>query len=228
MAEEIPATGAAAAAGSPVLGKVVLDRARRAVAFPAVVNQRSGLVEYVLVTEQGKTHESVLRTEAAPRDIHVALLLLNARPASSPVFPDDPAAPLPGVPVRIEASWVEDGREVRRPLEDLVITTNRGDRLVRGPWAYTGSYVSRGTFVAQEEGSIVALQVDPSALINNPRPGRENDELHHVNPQALPAGDQAVTVTIRVLDVTRTNTPILRARLEQPRPATSPEAAPPI
>ncbi|MBK9137176.1 MAG: hypothetical protein IPM17_00140 [Verrucomicrobia bacterium] len=212
----------------PALGKVSLDRANRSISFPASVNQRRGLVEYVIVTERGKTHESVLRTDVEPQHIHLALLLLDAQPPSSPEFPADPAAPLPGVPVRIEVSWAEGGREVRRPLEDLVITTNRGDRLARGPWAYNGSYISRGTFVAQQEGSIVALQVDPSALINNPRPGRENDELHHANPATLPPDDRVVTVSIRLLDVTRTNTPILRVPTEKSPAVTGPEAAPPI
>jgi hypothetical protein len=184
-------------------------------------------VEYVIVTERGKTHESVLRTEVEPQHIHLALLLLDARPPSSPIFPLDPTLPLPGVPVEIEVGWRQDDREIRRPLEDLVVTRNRGNVLARGPWAYNGSYLSRSNFVAQQEGSIVALQVDPSALINNPRPGRENDELHHVNADALPLDSTPLTVWIRLLDVARTNTPIIRVPSSESHPAASKTLDPP-
>lgn len=195
----------------PPLGKVILDPARRTFSFPASVNQRTGVVEYVVVTTQGKTHESVLRTDAEPQHIHLAALLLDAQPPSTPIFPSDLAAPLPGVPIRIAVLWTQGGHEIRRPLEDFVVTTNRGERLARGPWTYNGSYVSRGSFVAQQEGSIVSLQIDPSALINNPRPGRENDDLHHVNSTNLPPSDVPLRIEIQIESAGSTNAPAASA-----------------
>ena len=181
------------------LGKVVLDKDQRLVSFPAVINQREGLVEYVVVTTQGKTHESVWRTDAEPKHIHLAMLLLGAKPASTPFNPPDYFFQLPpGERVTLEAVWRIGGGEVRRPLEEFVITTNNMRRLPPGPWIYNGSFVHGGLFVAQRDGSIVALKVDACALINNPRLGRENENLYCVNTPALPPDGVAVELAIRL------------------------------
>ena len=60
------------------VGEVTVDARLRVAAFPAKVNQIIGLIEYALVTEQGKTHESFLSTKIKPGDLHIALLLLGA------------------------------------------------------------------------------------------------------------------------------------------------------
>jgi len=180
------------------LGLVRVNARERSVSFPASVNQRTGLVEYVVVTSTGKTHESVLRTDAEPQHIHLGLLLLGAHPANTPVFPADPGTPPPGEPIHIDVVWQAGGKEVSHPIEDLVVTTNRWQALGRGSWTYNGSYLSDRRFVAQQEGSIVALQIDPSALVNNPRHGRENDELHHVNPALLLPDNTPLRVRIRL------------------------------
>src|SRR6185503_14628823 len=73
------------------LGEVVLDKARRTVSFPVLLNQKVGSVEYAVVTLQGKTHESVFKTPASPVHIHMSLLLLGARPADTNYLSDDPA-----------------------------------------------------------------------------------------------------------------------------------------
>ena len=64
------------------IGLVRLDKNQRSVQFPAVLNQDHGLIEYLLVTTRGKTHESLLKTEAEPFHIHVAMLLLGAKGAA--------------------------------------------------------------------------------------------------------------------------------------------------
>ena len=51
---------------------------------------------------------------------------------------------------------------------------------------------------AQGSGSIVSLRLDPGALLNNPRPGRMNDELHHVNTTALPTETSRLHMVMRL------------------------------
>ena len=62
------------------VGGVTIDSKLQVAVFPAEVNQIIGLIEYALVTEQGKTHESFLSTKIKPRDVHVAMLLLGVKP----------------------------------------------------------------------------------------------------------------------------------------------------
>ena len=56
----------------------------------------------------------------------------------------------------------------------------------RGQWIYNGSNFSEGSFTAGRDGSIVSIHIDPDALINNPWPGRENDDLYKSNTDKLP------------------------------------------
>ena len=179
------------------IGRVTLDRAKQSLSFPAAVNQRAGLIEYMVVTVGGKIHESVFRTDAAPRDIHLGALLLGLQPANTNAFPEEATATLPGQPVEIDVTWQVRGREVRRRLDEFVRTTDPARPFRRGPWIYNGSFLADGAFVAQYGGSIVAIQTDPSALINNPRPDRTDDDIHVVEPKRLPQEGTRVTIVIR-------------------------------
>lgn len=180
------------------LGAVQLNVRDRTVSFPAVVNMEAGLIEYLLVTTTGKTHESLLRTEVAPHQIQLALLLLGARGAGTNAFPDSPSQPLPGDPVSLELVWIDQGQPKRIRAEEAVRDRRRRRPATPGPWVYTGSRVVEGTFVAELLGSIVAIMEDPDALINNPRPGREDDENWEIQPGVMPPLDTPVQVIIRL------------------------------
>src|SRR5919108_5617454 len=55
------------------LGNITIDKTAQSISFPAVVNMKEGLLEYLLVRTGGKTHESLLRTTAEPYQLQVAL-----------------------------------------------------------------------------------------------------------------------------------------------------------
>lgn len=176
------------------IGRVTLDKQSRSVSFPAIVNMTEAIVEYVVVTREGKVHESLLRTDAAPKDIHVAMLLLDAKGAGTNAVPEDPLKPIPGDPVIIEVSWKNKRGERRVRVEELIWNTQLKTNLSKGVWIYNGSRIENGAFMADLEGSIVSLITDPFALVNNPRPGRDNDDLCEVNSKAVPPLDTAVEV----------------------------------
>ncbi len=176
------------------IGRVRLDKNARTVAFPAVVNMTEAIIEYVIVTKDGKTHESLLRTEAQPKDIHVAMLLLGVKGAGTNAVPEDPAKPIPGDAIAIEITWKARNREKRARAEDLIYNTVTKTNLTRGVWIYNGSVIEEGKFMAETEGSIISLITDPFALVNNPRPGRDNDDLCEVNRGAVPPLDTPVEV----------------------------------
>ncbi|HOB97742.1 MAG TPA: YdjY domain-containing protein [Verrucomicrobiota bacterium] len=181
------------------IGLVTLDRTARTVRFPAAVNQRAGLIEYAVVTTTGKVHESIFRTEAAPRDIHLAMLLLGVKPANTNVLHDDPHSPLPGERIGIEVGWQRGRKEVRRPLADFVRIESPARSSGSRGWLYNGSFLVNGDFAAQRGGSIVSLITDASALVNNPWPDRGDDEIHQVRGKALPREDSPVEIILRVL-----------------------------
>lgn len=198
--------------GPPMIfGAVHLDKELRALSFPALVNQRTGVVEYAVVAAGGKTHESIFRTEAQPAHIHIAMLLLGVNPAYTNRFPADPKSPPPGPSIWVEVSWREGEKVVRHAMEDLIVAGQARRALPAGPWAYNGSYLARKNFVAQRDGSVVSLHIDPDALVNNPRPGREDDDAHVINTVLLPPDKTPVEVTFRMRPVDRTDA-------EKPKP----------
>ena len=180
------------------IGHVTLDQSNRTVRFPASVNQRGETVEYAVVHKTGKTHESIFRTEASPQDIQVALLLLGAKPVVTNLFGADGKGPPPGDKVFIAVSWTNKSGRIECAIEDVVLNRQTQKTLSNGAWIYNGSNFSEGTFTAQRDGSIVSIHIDPDALINNPRPGRENDDLHVPNAEKLPAIGAPVEITIKL------------------------------
>jgi hypothetical protein len=171
------------------VGKVILDKKKRTLVFPAEVNMDAGPVEYFLVTTRGKTHESVLRTDAEPYHIHIGMLLLGAKAATStdPAIFYDPKNEIPGDRISIEVTWKMG--EVTRTMaaEDLVTNLQDQKPMQKGSWAYNGSQLVQGSFIAQREGSIISIISDAYALINNPRRGRENDKIWESAKNTVPA-----------------------------------------
>jgi hypothetical protein len=68
--------------------------------------------------------------------------------------------------------------------------------LKRGPWVFTGSRFREDGFAAELDGSIVSLITDGDSLINNPRPGREDDDNWLIRTNGLPPLSTAVSVII--------------------------------
>jgi hypothetical protein len=180
------------------VGEVKLDKALRTVQFPAVINLEDAPVEYLLVTERGKVHESVLRTQAEPYHIHLAMLLLGVKGGNTNDFSEIKPADIPGDKVNVEVSWTGPEGLKKVAAEKLVWNREEKQHMTLGPWVYNGSSVVDGFFLAQQEGSIISLIVDPIAIINNPRVGAENDEIWMVNTNGLPPLNSPVQVTLRL------------------------------
>jgi hypothetical protein len=108
------------------------------------------------------------------------------------------APAIQGDKVLLLANWKAGGDRKSVNAEDLVLNTREKRTARRGPWIYNGSRFSRGKFGAQVEGSIIAMITDPFALINNPRPGHDDDSVWEVDPKKTPAKDTPVEITIKL------------------------------
>jgi len=183
------------------LGKILVNKAAKAIEFPAVVNLREGIAEYFLVHKSGKIHESVFRTDVEPYQIHVAMLLIGAQGAGTNAFPEsEQAGPIPGNPVRIEIGWKEGKREKLLSAEEFVRDVSKGAAMEKGTWTYNGARQFQNVFTAQETGSIVSCITDPDTLINNPRRRRDDDDNWVSNTRKVPPDGTLVRVVIK-LDV---------------------------
>jgi hypothetical protein len=180
---------------------VTLDNARQTVSFPAAVNMTSNLVEYVVVCDDGKTHESLLRTSVEPQDIHVAMLLIGAQgsPPQKAAPPDEDKV-LPGDKARVWIEWRNKaGKSERVRAEDLALNDKTKRPMKHGDWVYNGSWIFNGRFVAQTERSIVSIIFDRDALMNSGHPQRGDDEIWFANTKRIPKLDHPVRVKIELL-----------------------------
>ncbi|MEI7728395.1 MAG: YdjY domain-containing protein [Verrucomicrobiota bacterium] len=184
--------------GTYQVGIVKLEKAKNTITFPAQINMREGIVEYALVSSQGKLHESVLQTEAEPYHIHVAMLLLGAKGSPKELREEDFLRNIPGDKVTIQVAWKVDGVEKNAPLESWILDKILEKPMKAGEWTYNGSRTVEAVFLAQRERSIIALIADPDALVNNPRTYREKDDNWTGNPEACPPVGTPVQVSIKI------------------------------
>ena len=189
-----------------------LDKKDRRISFDATVNQKTGLIEYLLVNDKGKVHESLFATKVAPHDIHLALLLIGLKEDTKSNL-DEPVPPsaidsaylhsapkIKGVPVRISVSWTQDGKKQEVPAENWIFNLHTNQLMTPGPWTYNGSLIEDGTFLADQELSIVAVITDPTALANNPSEGYDDDQIWQIQEKAVPAMDTPVEISITLAD----------------------------
>ena len=197
------------------VGSVQLDKNTGIVSFPAKVQMDDGLLEYLLVTTQGPVHESLFVSDAAPQDVHMAMLLLGAKGmvqqgAKAPGRIDADylakAPKLTGDRILLSVKWTDkDGKEQVAPPERWIMrkvfTPRKPTKNVpaeEGPWLYTGSYFYENRFIAQADGTFAAMVTFPGALINNPRSGSNDDHIWFVKTEAVPPVGTPVTFTIKL------------------------------
>ena len=190
------------------VGGVSLNKETKTATFPGTINMTRGLIEYLLVQEGGKTHESLLATKVEPYHLHVAMLLLGAKvakPDGEKAPPDTidaqylKTAPKPkGDNVIIKVRWKDGDKDVEMNVEDLIQDDATKSPMSRGPWVYNGSMLSGGMFLAQEERDFAALVIDPAALINNTRPGSDNDQIWEIRANIVPKENTPVEISIQL------------------------------
>ncbi|MDB4673619.1 YdjY domain-containing protein [Verrucomicrobiales bacterium] len=191
-------------------GKITFDKKDRSVRIPAKVVQRNVLLEYVLVHENGKTHESILATDASAMRLHTVLLLLRYSQSKEMLNPSVPAEMAvsgetaeekAGAQLTVTVSWddPESGEPQTAPIESWITHLDDDDTespVSPGPFILTGSRIYEGKFVAEIDGNILALYLDPTALINNPRKDNFSDESWLANKSVIPPLDTEVTLVI--------------------------------
>jgi hypothetical protein len=184
------------------IGGISIDKNANTLSFPAVVNMEKGLLEYLLVRNGGKTHESLLRTVVEPYNLQIAALLLGLEGTSAPLaFQGAPEAPK-GDPVEITLLVAgKDGTQLALKPEAWISLRIDGVAKDVPPvrWVFSGSLVYNGRFAAQQQGSMISIFHDPVAMIDNASPGGESDKIWFVREGTVPAVGTPVTVLVKLL-----------------------------
>lgn len=171
-------------------GDILIDRKSNTIEIPAITNQISGLVEYGIVHEDGKIHESLFRTKIRPQILHTSLLLLKAKPVASffeNLWSDEPkVVNYDNYCFDIFVNWEMNGTKFNKTFEKLSINQNRKQSVEKKSFIFTGSRVIEGTFLAETSGSILAIYADDNAILNNSDYDSANDDVWIANKEEMP------------------------------------------
>ncbi len=188
------------------IGQVMVDTKQRVVTFPAQVNLREGVLEVLICTQYGKTHESLLTTKVSPLHLNVAFLLLGLEGGNAVKYQGHSTKPT-GSPVQISFKFKKGDKERVIRAEDWVYNNHTKRPMLHTHWVYVGSVVTENGFMAQRQGQIVTTFHDPFTLIDNPLPGGADDTIYIPYTRVLPPLGTPVTVLIKPLPHDRKSHP---------------------
>lgn len=197
------------------LGSIEINSEKRTITFPAKVEQNEVLLEYLLVTPQGKVHESLFSTSINPLELNIAMKLLGYQESKELIpildknyestgvyFKAEDALATQLSRLSISVQWETGGKQVRYHPNQLIHIESTGASMPDAPWIYSGSELNKGKLQAAISGDIIAIFTDRTALINYSGEGREDDTIWLPNKKLIPPLGTPVIVTL-----TQTNQP---------------------
>jgi hypothetical protein len=190
------------------IGEVIFDQKFREIRFPAKVNMTEGLLEFLVVHQNGKVHESLLSTEISPTHLNLAFTLLryaaskelyplpNETGGTSDNYPEVSAEIKAASRVTVEVEWSDNGEIRRVPVNEWIQHAVKSTAMPAGPWVYGGSDFYEGKFNAETSGDIAAIFLSMQALINYPGDDNINDTVWMAFPKRVPPEGTNITVII--------------------------------
>lgn len=190
------------------IGEVIFDQKSREIRFPTKVNMTGGLLEFLIVHQNGKIHESLLSTEISPTHLNLAFTLLrypaskelyplpNETGGTSDHYPEVPAEIKAASRVTIEVEWSDNGKTRRVPVNEWIQHDVKSTAMPAGPWVYGGSSFYEGKFNAETSGDIAAIFLSMQAIINYPGDDNIDDTVWVAFPKRVPPEGTNVTVII--------------------------------
>lgn len=188
------------------IGDVILDKKTREIRFPAILNMKEGILEFLVVHEHGAVHEALFRTHVSPTHINVALTLLHYK-ASKEFYriPKENGVPSDkfyevseetkrAARLAIHVEFEKDGETKRLPVNDWVRHETTAQAMPPSHWVYGGSDFYKGNFMPEGSGEIAAIFITDTALINFPGKDNINDEVWTVMTERVPDLETKVTL----------------------------------
>ena len=181
-------------------GDILIDQNNREFLFPGICNQISGLVEYALVHEDGKVHESLFRTKVSPRFVHACFLLLKEKPETRFFKILDSNVSEWTNLRRIELSiiWEQNNTYQEKPISSMVINQTDNRELASKSFVFSGSSTIEGQYLAEMDGSIIAVYHDSRAVLNSMDKQSNSDEVWIAHQIAMPPKGHPVRIRLKL------------------------------
>jgi len=195
--------------GRMKFGEIIFDPKTRQVRIPCTLNMSEGLLEFAVVHENGKIHESLLITKCSPTDINVVMKLLRYVPSEelyaiekepgilSGEYPVVPEATKKAARVDLKVEWKKDGKTESITLADCIEQAQTTKPMAQGPWIYGGSMIYEGSFLAEQTGDVASIFVSRGSLLLYPGQDNFNDDVWMVNTKRVPPQGTIVDFVIQ-------------------------------
>lgn len=179
---------------------VTIDKQNLLIKFKMISNQRSGLIEYGIVHENGKIHESLFTTKIRPEIIHASLLLLKAQAVDDYFLTESNASQdFSSGCVDVDVTWESNQTVKNVNLRELYYNHNAKSNSPGKPvFLFTGSRIIETVFMAEHTGSIIGVYLDPDAILNSIESDSDNDDLWMANQLTMPPLEQVVTCVLQL------------------------------
>lgn len=188
------------------IGEVIIDKKTREIRFPAVINLREGLLEFLVVHTNGKIHESLFATDVSPSHLNVAFKLLRYEASKelyripkepgllSNDFHKEPEKISAASRIAIRAEYEKNGVTRSIPVHEWIRHETTARAMPPTPWIYGGGEFYQNQFAPEQTGDIVAIFITNSALINYSGKDNINDEVWTTLTERVPELGTKVTL----------------------------------
>jgi hypothetical protein len=185
-------------------------------------------IEYLVVTELGRTYEALVIVKAQPSVLATCLRAMGAEPGGpttlelkDPLPPDEEldagrasawmVQPPHGPLMQLTMEWLDDGGKQHAPsLEALIIDARTGQPLEPLGWIFTGGtygeyrqgHEKKRRFKADVEGDVVAIYLaglDVCVFERNSLDGLI-DGYYFPHPERMPPPNTPITLRFKLLD----------------------------
>jgi hypothetical protein len=158
-------------------------------------------LEFLAVVRNGNEYESIVRTDAKPSDLHLALLMLGLKPGEPVHYSESTKTWLPpsGPPVVIWFEYDKDGKHQKVPATRWMRDVHTKHEPPAFSWVFTGSKtMSDGTYAADPTGYLISVINNELSVLDVPdlkSRALEARELER-NPDTMPATGTPVTMIL--------------------------------
>jgi hypothetical protein len=190
---------------------VRIDWAAREVRVKATVILRQGDIELFACSPKLREHEAIVRIEARPLHVYLAMGLIGLTPGEPPAYDPDTrtGTPAHGASLEIMIRHGAPGAEQSEPIEQWMQHARTGEPLEPQDWIFAGSRMlasaeseedaAASGIAADVEGTVIALVDFPSSLIALPEHRSDSNESLWLRPRTerIPPVNSACELIIR-------------------------------
>lgn len=197
--------------GCMMIGSIRLDPQAREILVPASVNQTEGILEFLLVHQNGKIHESLLVTDIPAIHLNIAFKLLGYKASPelysmvkeegglSSEFQEATEEEKKASRVKVLVEFERNGESVRHPVSKWISHATTEKDMPSSPWIYGGSFHYQGKFAAETSGDLFAIFLSNAALVNFSGKDNDLDDVWLPNSTRVPPEGASVKLVIQPL-----------------------------